>query len=269
MAVVSFILLIFIVWQPNPIAIDLGFLKLSWYGLTWSFSIIASYFLAKAILKKDGKSEHYAVLLIQYLFIGAILGARIFDVLYYHWSEFWARPFLIFEIWNGGMASHGAMLGVMCGILLFIRKYKLFTFLWVLDKVAIVSALSSVFIRLGNFINSELYGKTTDLPWAIIFPLTDYTAQPRHPVQLYEAFWYFICFLTFWYLFNTKKLKDGFLTALFGIMFLGGRFIIEFVKEPDVFFGPFTNTQWLSLFFLVVGLLMMIKGKLYQTETRQ
>ncbi|MCB0540982.1 MAG: prolipoprotein diacylglyceryl transferase [Bacteroidetes bacterium] len=268
MAVAGSNILNFIVWQPNPIAIDFGVISLSWYGLTWSLSIIASYFLAKIILKKEGKSEHYAVLLIQYLFIGAILGARIFDVLYYHWHEFLARPFLIFEIWNGGMASHGAMLGVMCCILLFIKKYKEFTFLWILDKVAIVSALSSVFIRLGNFMNSELYGKPTDLPWAMVFPLKDSLLLPRHPVQLYEAFWYLICFLTFWYLFSTRKLKDGFLTALFGIMFLGGRFIIEFVKEPDVFFGPFTNTQWLSLFFVAVGILMMIRGKLYVTEKR-
>ena len=251
----------FIVWQPNPIAIDFGLLKISWYGLTWSTSIIVAYFISKAIFKKEKKDLGLTTIFIQYIFLGALLGARIFDVLYYHFDEFIARPMLMFEIMNGGLASHGAMIGVCLSLLLFVRKYKDFSFIWCLDRVAMVMPLLGGFVRIGNFINSELYGKASTLPWAVIFPISDPAALPRHPVQLYEALWLFICFAIFWFIYKTKISNNGFFSAMFLILVLGGRLFIEFFKDSSTYYGVLSNTQWLSAVAVIIGIIILWKSQ--------
>lgn len=247
----------FLVWKPNPIAIDFGLLKISWYGLTWSTSIIVAYFITKAIFKREQKDVELTTVFIQYVFLGALLGARIFDVLYYHFDEFIARPMLLFEIMNGGLASHGAMIGVVLALLLFVKSHKEFSFMWCLDRVAMVMPLLGGFVRIGNFINSELYGKASTLPWAVIFPLSDPRAIPRHPVQLYEAVWLFLCFALFWFIYKTRTVHKGFFSAMFLILVLGGRLCIEFLKDSDTYYGFLSNTQWVSAFAVLLGLIVL------------
>lgn len=249
----------FIVWEPNPLAFDFGLLKVSWYGLTWSFSIIVAYFLTKAVFQKEDKNEEHTTIFVQYVFFGAMIGARVFDVLYYHWGQFIARPMLMFEIMNGGLASHGAILGVCLALFLFAKKYK-YSFIWCVDRVALGMPILGGFVRIGNLINSELYGKATEVPWAFIFPLTDGSLTPRHPVQIYEALWLFACFAFFWLLYKKGYSRPGFFTALFLCMVLGGRFFIEFFKESSTYFGPFSNTQWLSLTAAIVGVVIFLKS---------
>ena len=251
----------FFIWKPNPIAIDFGLLKISWYGLTWSTSIIIAYFITKAVFKRENKDLEHTTIFVQYVFLGALVGARVFDVLYYHFDEFIARPMLMFEIMNGGLASHGAMIGVALALLLFVRNYKDYTFIWCLDRVAMAMPLLGGFVRIGNFINSELYGKASTLPWAVIFPLSDPAAIPRHPVQLYEALWLFACFGLFWYIYRTKTLKDGFFSAMFLILVLGGRLLIEFLKDSDTYYGFLSNTQWVSAFAVILGLIILFTSQ--------
>ena len=250
----------FIIWEPNPIAVDFGVLRISWYGLTWSLSIIVAYFLTKAIFNKEHKDEEHTTIFVQYVFFGAMIGARVFDVLYYHFDAFIARPMLMFEIMNGGLASHGAILGVCLALLLFTRKYK-YDFVWCVDRVALVMPLLGGFVRIGNLINSELYGKVSTVPWAFVFPLSDPLTMPRHPVQIYEALWLFACFALFWTLYKKGYSRKGFFTGLFLSLVLGGRFLIEFFKDTSTYYGPFSNTQWLSILAAVIGIGILFKSR--------
>lgn len=252
----------FLVWKPNPIAIDFGLLQVSWYGLTWSTSILLAYFITKAIFRKEDKDEEHTTIFVQYVFLGALFGARIFDVLYYHFDAFIARPMLMFEIMNGGLSSHGAMMGVAVSLWIFVKKYKNYTFIWSLDKVAIVMPLLGGLVRIGNFINGELYGKASDLPWAVIFPLSDKLAIPRHPVQIYEALWLFLCFGIFWFIYKTKTVQNGFFTAMFLSLVLGGRLLIEFLKDSETYYGFLSNTQWVSLVAVFIGIGILIRIQL-------
>ena len=241
-----------IIWDPNPIALDLGFLRISWYGLTWSLSIIVGYLMTRKIFKNEYKNLDLSTIYVQYTFISSMLGARVFDVLYYHFDAFLSRPIMIFEIWKGGLASHGAVLGVLLAMYFFSKKQN-FTFEWCVDRAALMAPLLGGFIRFGNFINGELYGKASNLPWAVIFPYTDYEMIPRHPVQLYEMLWLFACAAFFWWIYYSKQTQKWFFTSMFFIVVLGGRFFIEFLKESDTYFGPFSNTQYLSLVAVLCG----------------
>lgn len=252
----------YFIWEPNTLALDTGFLKVSWYGLTWSLSIIVGYLLAKTIFKKDNKDPELAVVFVQYIFFGAMIGARVFDVLYYHFADFLARPMLLFEVWNGGLSSHGAVLGVILSLYVFVKRNPTISFMWAIDITALVMPLLGGFVRIGNFINSELYGKPSTLPWAVIFPKSDFTLVPRHPVQIYEALWLFVCFAFFWWIYQTKTYKKTQFTALFLFLVLGGRFLIEFMKDSSVYFMGISNTQVLSLVAAIVGLTLLIKLKL-------
>jgi prolipoprotein diacylglyceryl transferase len=251
----------YFIWQPNPIAVDFGLLKISWYGLTWSASILMAYFLTKIVFKRENKDYEHTTIFVQYIFLGAIIGARIFDVLYYHFDAFIARPMLMLEIMNGGLSSHGAMIGVAVALLLFAKQYKDYTFIWCLDRVAMSMPLLGGFVRIGNFINSELYGKASDLPWAVIFPLSDPQAIPRHPVQLYEALWLFLCFAIFWFIYKTRTVRNGFFSAMFLILVLGGRLIIEFLKDSATYYGFLSNTQWVSAVAVLIGVVVLVKSQ--------
>jgi len=244
-----------VIWNPNPIAFDFGIFQVSWYGLTWSLSIVVGYLMTRTIFRKENKNLDLAVVYVQYIFLGSMIGARVFDVLYYHFDAFIARPLIIFEVWNGGLASHGAVLGVLFVMYLFSKKDS-FTMEWCVDRAALMAPLLGGFIRFGNFINGELYGKASTLPWAVIFPYTDYQLIPRHPVQLYEMLWLFSCSAIFWWIYYNKKTQKWFFTSMFFIVVLGGRFFIEFLKDSDTYFGPFSNTQYLSLVAVIFGLIL-------------
>ena len=173
----------------------------------------------------------------------------------------------IFKVWHGGLASHGAAIGIIFALYLYSRKTNM-PILWYLDRIVIVVALAGLFIRTGNLINSEIVGKITDLPWGFYF-LNNYDPRiamdPRHPAQLYEAFAYlliFVCLITYYYRKNAKFI-DGTLFAWFLILVFGVRFFIEFVKEPQVEFENhiFLNMgQSLSIPFVIIGIGILFFG---------
>ncbi len=249
---------LYIKWNPNPVAMDFTWFDISWYGLSWSLAILLSYFLSRAIFIQENKPLKHQIDLIQYVFIGALLGARVWDVLYYHWQEFIERPLLIFEIWNGGLSSYGAIIGSTLSLALFTYFYKDFEFTWCLDRIAIVMPLLGGVVRLGNFVNSELYGIPSNLPWAVIFSTIQEHPTPRHPTQVYEAFWLFTCFILFWKMYRLKYYKRGLYTGLFLSLVLGGRVIIELTKDSENVISIFSKTQLLGLTTFFIGIIILV-----------
>ena len=248
------------VWSPNPVAFSVFGLNIAWYGISWSLAILCGYFIFLYFFKNEKKDISKLVPFIQYVFIGVLLGARLFEMLYYQLDSFISDPMLFFRFREGGLASHGAMIGTILAILLFVKNNKDFSFWWLLDRSVIVVSLQGAIIRIGNFFNSELYGKLTDVAWAVKFVYVDF--ENRHPVQLYEALWLLVCFLLFMYLYKTGRRKDAYFTSLFLIVILGGRVVLEFLKESDLVFYYFSQTQIASIFGVSIGIFIFFRKQL-------
>ena len=252
---------LFIHWNIDPtIPLPIHLFTVQWYGLMWTLSIFGCFFLGRWILKKENLSEDHLVLIIQYIFIGAIIGARLGQVFFYNFSYFMAHPLEIPQVWRGGLASHGGVIGGLIGIYLFHRAHREFSFLWLLDHVALVIYLPCSLIRLGNLFNSELPGRPTTMPWAFIFERGD-DLIPRHPVVLYESICYSILLVIIINLY--RKLgnsRPGFYVAFFFTATFVTRFLLEFMKEPEgsMVFGIISKTQLLSTPLILLGLILFI-----------
>jgi phosphatidylglycerol:prolipoprotein diacylglycerol transferase len=196
-----------------------------------------------------------------YVIVGAIIGARLGDVLFYqNWAALAREPFLILAVWEGGLASHGGSAGILVALWIFARRFQM-TFWRVVDFTVIPTAIAAVLIRIGNFFNQEILGTPTTLPWGVVFlhPADGAPIVPRHPVQLYEAVWYLIVFgilLRYWQC-HKPFTPVGRLTGLFLLLVFGFRFLIEFFKvEQSVHMTPssiLTMGQWLSLPLIILG----------------
>lgn len=239
-------------WNPDPIAFNLFDYSIAWYGLSWSLAILSGYFVLLFIFKREQKDLQKLVPFIQYIFVFSLLGARLFEMLFYQTETFFSNPVSFFYFRDGGLASHGAMLGTVFAIWAFVKRNSSFNYTWLIDRSIIVATLQGAIVRVGNFMNSELYGTVTDVPWAIRFLQIDNLL--RHPVQLYEAIWLFFCFGLFMTIYIYKKdLKPWFLTSLFFIVVLSGRVLLEFFKEDDLFFAIFIKSQTISLLGVFIG----------------
>jgi phosphatidylglycerol:prolipoprotein diacylglycerol transferase len=190
-----------------------------------------------------------------------VIGARLGHCLFYEPGYYLKHPIEILKIWRGGLASHGAAIGILLALWLFVRKYK-FSFIWILDRIVVVVALGGAFIRLGNLMNSEIYGVQTSLPWGFVF-IRNLEVVPKHPTQIYESLTYFLIFLLLLWLYyrNDGKPRPGLLFGLFLILVFGMRFLIEFIKEDQVAFesGMKLNLgQLLSIPFFLLGIGMLV-----------
>ena len=194
--------------------------------------------------------------MIFYIFIGAILTARLFYVLFYGTQNYIQNPLEIFKLWQGGMSIHGGILGTVLGIIYFVKKNKDYTILQLTDLIAMPTAIALMFGRIANFINGELYGRVTSLPWAVKFKDAE---GFRHPSQLYESAKNLIIF-SILFLRSKKPFKEGELTALFLIYYSILRFTVEFVREPEIYIGPLTMGQLLCIPMFVIG--VWIKKKI-------
>ena len=221
----------------------------------------------KKIFANEGKSDIVLDRLTVYIVIGTVVGARLGHCLFYEPSYYLSHPVEIFKIWHGGLASHGGAIGILLALWLFDRKEKLGYF-WTLDRLAIVAALGGSLIRIGNLMNSEIYGVETNLPWGFVF-LRNNETVPKHPTQLYEAFAYLIIFFLLYRMYWKKKgnVYHGLLISIFLILVFTARFLIEFIKEPQVKFEasmPLNMGQLLSIPFIIagiVGLILSLKTK--------
>jgi len=192
-----------------------------------------------------------------YITIGIVVGARLGHVLFYDPAYYFANPMKILAIWEGGLASHGGGTGVILALYFFAKKHDL-NYIWLLDRVAIPTALFGFFVRMGNFMNSEIVGIPTDVSWAVVFSRID--ALPRHPAQLYEAFSYLVIFLLLSaiYKYKRKSINNGLIFGLFLTLLFSVRILIEFVKvkqaDYDTSFLMMSTGQALSLPFIIIGL---------------
>jgi phosphatidylglycerol:prolipoprotein diacylglycerol transferase len=252
-------MLLFIHWNINPdIPLPFHFFTVQWYGLMWTLSIFGCFFLGRWILKKEKMSEDHLVLLIQYIFIGAIIGARLGQILFYNFSYFLAHPIEIVQVWKGGLASHGGVIGGLIGIYLFQRAHKEFNLVWLLDHIALVIYLPCSLIRLGNLFNSELPGRPATVSWAFLFG--DDTI-PRHPVVLYESICYFILLILILSIYRRLgNFRPGFYMAYFFMFTFLTRFLLEFMKEPEghLILDMISKTQLLSIPLILLGLILFI-----------
>lgn len=250
-----------ITWNIDPEIISLGKLSIRYYGLFFALAFILGYYIFTRIFKNEGISIEVLDRLTLYMVIGTVVGARLGHVFFYQPEFYLKHPLEILFIWHGGLASHGAAIGILIALYLFSRKEKK-PFTWILDRIVIAVALAGFFIRMGNLMNSEIYGIATDLPWGFIF-VRNGEILPKHPTQIYEALAYLAIFiLLFRIYFNTKgKFKPGLLFSLFLILVFTARFFIEFIKEVQVDFEKTMELnmgQWLSLPFILLGIALLI-----------
>ena len=231
----------YIVWSVKPEIFTLpedlwliGGLSVRWYGLLFAFAFIFGYIIMQRIFKKEGVPIKVLDDLTTYMVISVIVGARLGHCLFYDPAYYLAHPIEILKIWEGGLASHGASIGILIGLYLFSRKNHK-PYIWIMDRIVIVVALGGFFVRMGNLMNSEIFGDVTTLPWGFVFKNyydAQYAIDPRHPTQIYEGLSYLIIFLiTCWmYRKSDGHPKPGKLFGVFLILLFGMRFFIEFIK---------------------------------------
>lgn len=271
-------------WDPAKDAFEIPYfnIPIAWYGIFFASGFVIGYFMlqpmfARYLLSKDPQQENTKFLsnvlvdkLTWYVVIGTIVGARIGHVIFYDLPYYIQHPWEVLMIRQGGLASHGGTIGVMLGLYLFLRWNRKIlpqmTYVNLIDLLVVPTALVGFLIRIGNFINQEILGNPTQVPWAIIFghPADGSIPVPRHPVQLYEAFVYLGTFVFLFYLWKRyyESLKPGVLSGIFFILVFGSRFILDFFKVPQSMIideSLIQTGQWLSLPFVLLGIGLLVR----------
>lgn len=256
-------------WNVDPCLFALGGFELRWYSLLFVSGFILGYYIFKGFFTREGLPwEKLLDPLLYTLLIATIVGARLGHCLFYqpdYYLTSWEGFLEIFQPWKGGLASHGGSIALLLAMWWYAHKYGRkynFDFLWIMDKLVIPVCFAGAAIRLGNLFNSEIYGDVTTLPWGFIFERNGETL-PKHPTQLYEAFSYLLlgCGLMTLYKYRLDKLYRGEIFGIFLICLFGVRFLIEFIKEPQVAFeeGMALNMgQLLSIPFILGGIVILV-----------
>jgi phosphatidylglycerol:prolipoprotein diacylglycerol transferase len=252
--------LLVIPWDVNPEIFRIGSFAVRWYGLLFASSFLFGYIIMDKIFKNENLGQQVLDRLTIYMAVGVIAGARLGHCLFYEPGYYLSHPLEILAVWHGGLASHGAAIGILIALWLFIRKEKK-EYTWIIDRIAIVVALSGFFIRMGNLMNSEIYGIETTVPWGFVFLRNGETA-PKHPTQIYEGLAYLFIFILLFSIYWKKKGEyiQGLLISLTLILIFTARFFIEFLKEDQVAFeaGMKLNMgQLLSIPFVAAGFIWL------------
>jgi phosphatidylglycerol:prolipoprotein diacylglycerol transferase len=272
-------MLLSIYWNPDPLAFTLPFfgIPIFWYGVLFTVGFLLGYLLFRSLLTEKLKNKDPSLAqeltdkITSYVLIGTIIGARLGHVFFYDWPRYQKNFLLIFNLREGGLASHGAAVAIPLFLLLFTTRVKKqypshqFNFWDWVDLLVIPTALAGSCIRLGNFINQELVGTPTSLPWGVLFgnPMGGYSAIPRHPVQLYEAFAYLFTFFLLLYLFKKSSYTSGFLSGIFFLCVFLSRFVLEYFKTPQSLLldeSLLSAGQLLSIPFIFLGLILIRKS---------
>jgi phosphatidylglycerol---prolipoprotein diacylglyceryl transferase len=243
-------------WNIDPVLLNIGPLEIRYYGLFFALGLFGAYSVARQFCKKKKLSLDLLDTLGVYLIIGLIAGARFGHIVFYELDYYLANPELILQVWKGGLASHGAAIGILIAYALFLWKHKKVKFFDFADILVVGAAIPVSTIRLGNFFNSEIVGRATGSDWGVLFERVDDVV--RHPSQLYEFGMGAILFVTLyalWIKYN-KKVKPGFFFGLFFVIYFAMRFTVEFFKEYPLHEGALnlTTGQLLSLPFFLLGL---------------
>ncbi|MCU0391708.1 MAG: prolipoprotein diacylglyceryl transferase [Thermoflexibacter sp.] len=240
-------------------------LTIRWYGLLFASAFLVGQYIMIKIFKEENKPEKDIDALTLYMIVATLVGARLGHCLFYQPEFYLSNPIEILKVWEGGLASHGATVGILLGIYLYSRsRHPDQSYLWVLDRIVIVTALGGAFIRLGNLFNSEIIGLPTNLPWGFVFVKLNEDFA-RHPAQLYEAISCVFLFLfLFWLWGKTKeKTPEGRLFGIFVVVLFGLRIFYEFLKENQVDFEnglPLNMGQILSIPMVLIGMYILLKS---------
>lgn len=245
----------------DPVLLSLGPIEIRYYSLAYIFGAIITYYIMRHLIRLKGLSfkKNQLLDLVVYALLGAVIGGRLGYVLFYNLFYYIKSPMEILAVWHGGMSFHGGLLGAALLAYYYCRKNNM-EFWKIADLMVIPITLALFLGRIGNFINGELYGRITNVPWAFKFKGVQ---GFRHPSQLYEAFKNLLMFSVLWNMKNKKKF-DGYLFSLFVIMYGILRFIIEFFREPDAHIGLILGLslgQYLCLAMVLIGIVLMIRLK--------
>lgn len=256
-------------WSMDPVAFSLGPLEPRWYGILFASSFVVGYLLMRNMYEKAGRTPEELDKLLTYVMIGTVVGARLGHVIFYEPGFYLRYPGQILAIWNGGLASHGAAIGILLSMYFYIKKVRKMNFLWLADRVAIVVAIGGAFIRTGNFMNSEIVGKATELPWAVVFESAQSLSEaermiPRHPTMLYEALLCVVLFAFLWAIYKRYNAAppQGSIFGIFMIVLFSGRFLLEFTKINQAAFTAdwsLNMGQWLSVPLVALGIWLIWK----------
>ena len=258
------ILPLFVRWDVNPTMISIGSFEIRYYGLMWALALGISAYIFSRIIKREGYPDKLFDSIFWYGVLSTIIGARLGHCLFYDPGYYLTHPVEILYIHQGGLASHGAAVGLLVGLWLFSRKNKM-PYIWSLDRIAIAVGIAGALVRIGNLMNSEIYGHATSLPWGFVFVRAGET-QPMHPTQIYEALCYLATFGILCWLYYRRDIARRRPGILFGIGLIGTfltRFFIEYIKteqEPFEVGWALDMGQWLSIPFILLGIYMIWRG---------
>ncbi|MBE0475828.1 MAG: prolipoprotein diacylglyceryl transferase [Coriobacteriia bacterium] len=245
----------------DPVAVRIGPLSLHWYGLAYVAAFAIAGLLFRHLVRRwnVGLSDDDVMEVVVFSIAGVLIGARLGYVVVYGGGQYWRDPLSVLEVWDGGMSFHGGLVGIVAAGLLVARRLKV-PFLRMADAAAVGAPVGFFLGRIANFVNAELWGRPTDLPWAVVFPGAG--PRPRHPSQLYEALLEgAVIFVVLWSL-SRRERPRGTLLGWLLVMYGAFRFAVEFVREPDphlgLVLGPFTTGQILSVPMLLAGVALLV-----------
>ena len=256
----------FINWNANPEFFSLGSFAVRWYGLAFAVGFIIGYNIVAKMFKHEGAPEKWLGVLLAYVVVATIIGARLGHVFFYEWDYYSQHLSEIPKVWNGGLASHGGTIAIIIAVFLFSWFVTKKPASWTFDKLVIAIALVGGLIRLGNLMNSEIYGGETDLPWGFVFERNGETV-PKHPTQIYEATCYFILFAVLMWMYWKKNAEERpyLITGVFFIGIFLPRFFIEYVKNVQVEWENemiatygINQGQLLSIPFILLGCALVV-----------
>ena len=250
-------------WNIDPEVFSLGPISIRYYGLLFAAAFFVGFVIIRRIYEEEGKPEGDLDSLLTHMMVGTVAGARLGHCLFYDPGYYLSNPIEILKVWEGGLASHGGAVGIFSALFVYTRRHADQPYLWILDRMVIVIALAGLFIRTGNFLNSEILGVPSDVPWAVVFERID--ALPRHPAQLYEALAYgtISAGLYATYVRFRATTPSGLLLGLFLVMVFTFRFFIEFVKERQAAYGsdlPLSMGQLLSVPLVLLGFVLLFQA---------
>ena len=281
----------YITWTVDPELFSIGSLTVRWYGLLWAIGIWLALVIVQKIFKHEKHPEEWVDKLFIYTVLGTIIGARLGHCFFYEWKElaepvtflgitfkygnyYLSHPWELLYIWRGGLASHGGAIGILIAMYYYNKNVSKKGYIWIFDRLVIGVALAGASIRLGNLMNSEIYGTATTLPWGFIF-VRDGQTEPMHPTQIYEMIYCLVTFAVTYWLYYKKEAykKTGFIFGVFLLGIFGTRFLLEFIKLNQEAFesGMILNMgQILSVPFIIWGIwLIMNRNKAVAVKTKK
>lgn len=271
----------YITWNVDPELFSIGPLTVRWYGLLWAVGIWLALIIVQRIFKHEKHPEAWVDKLFIYTVLGTIVGARLGHCFFYEWKElaepvtflgisfkygnhYLTHPWELLYIWRGGLASHGGAIGILIAMYYYNKNVSKKGFIWIFDRLVIGVALAGASIRLGNLMNSEIYGTATTLPWGFIF-VRDGQTEPMHPTQIYEMIYCLVTFAVTYWLYYKKEAykKTGLIFGVFLLGIFGTRFLLEFIKLNQEAFesGMILNMgQILSVPFIIWGIWLIMNS---------